>query len=127
MCLPSSSAVADDVPPAGEAFNTVSTLPTRRVVSWFFGDGAAVFNQANAALALPGRIAPIDSALMSRGTRRDSAADFGVRVSRHLTDRLAGEFSLDLHDGSLGLCTSHTRRDQRRCRQLSVCMGGIPE
>ena len=86
------------LPPPGAVFMTAVANPaeSRREPSWYFGDGALLFNQAVAALAqLPGRIVPLDPVLgRSLGERRSSGS-VGMRVSRVLTPRLAAELSVD--------------------------------
>ena len=57
------------LPAPGQVFTTATTMPTpapssRRESSWYFGDGAVLFNQAVSALAmLPGRISTLDPVL----------------------------------------------------------------
>jgi hypothetical protein len=77
---------------------------SRRESSWYFGDGAILFNQVAAALAasgvaattpFPGRIATLDPVLgRSLGERRRGGS-IGARVSRVLTPRLSAEVSVD--------------------------------
>ena len=89
------------LPGPGAVFTTATTNPlpppeSRREPSWYFGDGALLFNQAVAALGqLPGRIVPLDPVLgRSLGERR-SGGNIGMRVSRVLTPRLSAEFGVD--------------------------------
>ena len=95
------------LPPAGAIYTPpVAGFPSTRLVSsWFFGDGALLFNQVRAA-ALPGSspypaIVPLDSALQNSAVRRKSGAVFGVRLARTLTGRFGAEFTLDVHRGSV--------------------------
>jgi len=86
------------LPPPGAVFMTAVANPSesRREPSWYFGDGALLFNQAVAALAqLPDRIVPLDPVLgRSLGERR-SGGSVGMRVSRMLTPRLSAELGID--------------------------------
>jgi hypothetical protein len=104
------------LPPPGPIFNTLSQIPSRRVPSWFFGDGALLLNQVSAALNLPTRIAPLDAALTSPGTQRRPGASAGFRLGRPLTNRLGVEFSFDYSRGALAL-TSATREAFDQTRQ----------
>lgn len=96
------------LPGPGPVFTTASgaTNPpptSRRVSSWYFGDGAVLFNQAASSLAmqtasplaLSGRITTLDPLLgRSLGGQR-SGGSIGVSVIRALTPRLSAELSLD--------------------------------
>lgn len=91
--------------PASTTFTTVVGRESRRVSSWYFGDGATLLNQviqAFQALRAPvsGQIAPMDSALRSIPARQGGAG-FGVRVGRRLTRRLGGEFAVSYNPGRL--------------------------
>jgi hypothetical protein len=95
---------AGALPPAGDSFNTLNNRPSRRVTSYYFGDGAALLNQVNAALNVGSSlITPLDSVLQESGTSRNGSGTFGIRVTRHLTSRFSGEFSLDFGYGKLAL------------------------
>jgi hypothetical protein len=97
------------LPGPGEVFTTATNLPgeglrvssSRRESSWYFGDGAILFNQvASAPVAggvaeSPGRITTLDPVLgRSLGERRRGGS-IGARVSRVLTPRLSAELSVD--------------------------------
>jgi hypothetical protein len=77
---------------------------SRRESSWYFGDGAALFNQTAIALAanpvamtaaFPGRVITLDPVLGRSLGRAPRAGSIGMRVSRELTRRLAAELSVD--------------------------------
>jgi hypothetical protein len=91
--------------PVGQTFTTAPGFPTRVNPSWFFGDGARLFNEVQAQFAerfdehFP-RIEPIDDLLRSARVHRRGAG-FGVRIGRRLTPRMAVEFELDRGVGSL--------------------------
>ncbi len=94
------------LPPAGAVYTpTVAGFPpTRLIPSWFFGDGALLFNQVRAGLPPQSQypaIVPLDNALQTSATRRKSGAVFGVRLGRRLTDRFGAEFTLDVGRGSV--------------------------
>lgn len=80
-------------PPAGGPIPTLAGLvPSRAVASWYFGDGAVLFNQfADATLGAVPRISPLQFAAL--GATRRPGASWGVRVSRHLTSRVSAEFA----------------------------------
>lgn len=88
------------LPGPGQVFTTATgatPLPSsRRESSWYFGDGAILFNQAVSALAmLPGRIATLDPVLARPLGARKPGPSVGISVSRALTRRLGAELSLD--------------------------------
>src|SRR5262245_8132801 len=94
-----------EVPPAGADLpinSPLSTAFTRRVPSWYFGDGAAVLNQILGARSLT-RMVPLDPMLQSRMVERQSGSSVGIRVDRSLTPRFSVEFALDRSQGQLTL------------------------
>jgi hypothetical protein len=96
------------LPPASPDIPLNAALPnsiTRRVPSWYFGDGAAILNQI-VGVRSPVKIAPLDPMLESRIVERQSASSFGVRVARSLTARFGVEFALDEAQGELTLRSS---------------------
>lgn len=109
------------MPGPGETFTTAGIYPppapqvivvssSRRISSWYFGDGALLFNQAAAAVAanpvamtqaFPGRIVALDSLLgRSLGEARHGGI-FGLRLARAVTPRLAVELNMDYSPTSL--------------------------
>lgn len=93
--------------PVGETFTTEGGTPSRAVASWYFGDGATLFNQVRQQFAslgaqFPGMV-PLDEALGSAALSRGSGATFGVRVTRKITNRLALEVSVQNSQGKLTL------------------------
>jgi hypothetical protein len=101
------------LPAPGQVFTTMgiySPSPalvvssSRRESSWYFGDGAVLFNQVAAALAtstvamtqpFAGRIATLDPVLGSSLGERQRGGSVGARVSRELTPRFTAELSVD--------------------------------
>lgn len=99
--------------PAGPVFTTTTGRPSRAVPSWFFGDGAALLNEALGQFAATGgttfpRIVPLDAALGSGGSAQSGGAAFGVRLGRDLTDRLSVELSVDRRVSSLAFSSGMT-------------------
>jgi hypothetical protein len=77
---------------------------SRRVSSWYFGDGAVLFDQASTAVAanpvamtapFPGRIVALDPVLGRALSDAGAAGSVGMRVTRALTRRLRAELSVD--------------------------------
>jgi len=92
--------------PVGEPFTTTSGRPGRYASTWYFGDGAALLNQAAAGfLETPfaARITPLDAVLTRAGLERKNGLTVGARVNRRLTSRLGAEFSVESIAGSLNL------------------------
>jgi hypothetical protein len=81
------------LPAPGQSFTTTTGLPTRVVPSWFFGDGAALLNQARFANRL--QFTALDSALARPLTEHSNGVTLGARISRVLNARLTAEFSFD--------------------------------
>jgi hypothetical protein len=100
------------LPPPGPAITFPFQLPgrtseSRQVSSWYFGEGASLFNRAAASISsilrATGPIAPLDPVLESGLVERQSGGTAGVRISRALTSRYAAEFSFDYSAGTLEL------------------------
>jgi hypothetical protein len=96
------------LPGPGPVFTTATgaTSPapsSRRESSWYFGDGAVLFNQAASSLAtqaasplaLPARITALDPVLGRPMSERRRGGTVGLSVSRALTRRLRAELSVD--------------------------------
>lgn len=97
--LPTSGEAA--LPAQGPALPTSGpTTPSRRIPTWFLGDGASLLNGANAEFGVASRLAPIDEALGSLGLSGTNAPVMGVRVRRALTPRWSLELSTELWTGS---------------------------
>lgn len=97
--LPSDGTSA--LPPAGPPLTTTGPVnQSRRVSTWFLGDGSLLLNNVNAEFGVASRIAPLDSALATLGLSGANAAAFGIRVRRTLTEHLTLEFSADMMPGS---------------------------
>jgi hypothetical protein len=113
--IPSTSTTGvASLPGPGEPFTTAGLFPppapqvvvqstSRRESSWYFGDGALLFNQAAASIAastvamtaaFAGRVTALDPVLGRALGAERSGASLGVRVSRILTPRLAVEVSV---------------------------------
>jgi hypothetical protein len=83
------------LPAAGTPFTSVTNVPSRRESSWFFGDGAVLLNQVNAARGASARITALDPVLTTAVVGRQNAGSFGIRISRHMSPRYTAEFAMD--------------------------------
>ena len=85
------------LPPAGPLLPTGEPqFFSRRVSSWFFGDGAQLANDLAAAFPLvSSRIIPLDRVLGNPLADRQNGGAFGFRVGRRITNRLTAEFNFD--------------------------------
>ena len=97
------------MPPPGDIYVTVlpGFAPSRLVSSWWFGDGALLFNELRNGLpsspvtpALPS-ILPLDETLQRGIARRGAGLVFGIGVARTLTERLTAEFRVDVSGGGV--------------------------
>jgi len=85
------------LPAPGPPIATSSPIfPSRRVPSWFFGDGALLLNQVNEQFGVSALIQPFDDALAGLAGSGGNGFAAGVRVRRVLTPRLSVEGSFDL-------------------------------
>ena len=100
-----SSAGAGTLPAPGAAIGTGTVVNSRAVSSWYFGDGAALFNQTfrpgNAA-----QLTPLDPALTEGGPVRPVGPSLGFRLAVPLTRRLSAEIDVEENFGHPGLKSS---------------------
>ena len=75
-------------------------FPTWQVPSWFFGDGAAMLNNAVADYGLTARLTPLDASISGRAFSPGLSGVIGGRLRRAISGRLALEGSIDLIVGS---------------------------
>ena len=89
------------LPPLGASLVTSGpTNPTRRVSTWFVGDGASILNGVNAEFGIPARISPLDAVISTLSLSGANAPAFGLRLRRVVSDRITVEFSADMMPGS---------------------------
>ena len=97
------------LPGPGAVFTSPSNVPaigpavhsSRQQSSWYFGDGAILFNGLAETLVgtgqsvFPGRIATLDPVLGRSLGAEQRGGNIGARISRVLTQRLTAELSVD--------------------------------
>src|SRR5262245_2327171 len=86
--------------PAGTTFRTEPGFPSRANPSWYFGDGAALFNEVNAQFASRFNIrftqlAPLDGLLTSASIARQTDGSRGFRIAAPTTTRVGGKDDVD--------------------------------
>jgi len=89
---------SSNLPGPGAPFTTGAGSPSRAVSSFYFGDGALLFNQYLAAFGCAPactEMTPLDPVLTTRTADRDNGGDFGFRISRDITPRWAIEANFD--------------------------------
>jgi hypothetical protein len=94
----SSAASAPATLSAGTPFTTVVGLPSRRVATWFGGDGAQLLNSVLTQLGVPAasRIAPIDGSAGDLLGGSEAGANVGIRLARRLSSRFSIEGAVDV-------------------------------
>jgi hypothetical protein len=97
--LPTSGDAA--LPVAGPSLPTSGpTNPSRRVPTWFLGDGASLINGANDEFGVAARLVPLDSALGRLGLSGTNAPVMGLRLRRDLTTRWSLDLSTEVWMGA---------------------------
>jgi hypothetical protein len=86
--------------PVGEPFSAgggPAAFPSRRVSSWYFGDGATLFNEvaADPTFSRSATVIPLDPVLAAPLGQRRGGGTLGIRVRRIVSSRFAAEFSVD--------------------------------
>lgn len=122
--LPSGGTAA--LPPAGSPLPTSGPIsPSRRVPTWFLGDGAGLLNGVNAEFGVAARITPLDGALASLGLSGANAPAFGLRLRRRLSTRLDVEISADLLPGSRELSPALTEAVEATRASFETAFTGL--
>jgi hypothetical protein len=80
-----------ELPKPGATFTTGGGADSRHVPSWYFGDGAKLFNDVLAALGRSEAIVPIDPAISGPAVDQTLNNAIGVRATRSLTPIMALE------------------------------------
>jgi len=92
-----------NLPNPGAPFLTVVASPTRAISSWYFGDGALLYNQwvaVNGGFTV-NTITPWDPVLTSSVVRRQDGGTVGGRVSYDFNRRINAELNFDYNLGDL--------------------------
>jgi hypothetical protein len=99
------------LPPAGAPFTTASARPSRRVSSWYIGDGATLLNEIAAGFpsGVSQRITALDAVINAPLATRESGFAFGFRISRAINSRFSAEATVDYSPAKLEL-TRETER-----------------
>lgn len=114
--------------PVGPTFVTEPGNPSRVNPSWFFGDGATLFNQVQQQFAIQfgetfPAIEPLDDLLRSAPVARRGTS-FGVRVSRRVTPRVGVELEWQSGVGALEATDeAHARAEAARAGFESAFTG----
>lgn len=92
--------------PAGDLLMTDVGFNTRTNPSWFFGGGAALFNDVRGQFASRfninfAQIASLDSMLTSAVGKRKGGPEFGFRLGRQISKRFGIEFGFDRSQGTV--------------------------
>ena len=109
--------------PSGEAFMTAQGNPSRRVSSWYLGDGALLLNQVNAAMGISQQITPLDGFVNSTVAHRQNGRSLGVRVSRVISPRLTVEVTVEFGPGTTLSRGNLDRLESTRATFLSAWNG----
>jgi hypothetical protein len=84
-------------PAAGAPIGTSSPMfPSRRVSTWWFGDGAELLNAAAAELGLTARLTPLDTTIGTIGRGAESRGAFGGRLRMRTAPRVWIEAGVDV-------------------------------
>ena len=89
------------LPAAGAPLPTSSpAFPSRQIPSWFFGDGALLLNDVNAAFGLSNRISPLDAGLEASAFDAGRRVALGIRARRAMSPAVSLELSVGAVPGA---------------------------
>jgi hypothetical protein len=87
--------ILQQLPPPGPGFTTPDGNVSRRVASWYFGDGSTLANSVADKLGGIPHIAPLDSVLTTSALTRTSGGVTGFRIGHTITRRVLVLLSYD--------------------------------
>ena len=95
------------LPAPGVPFTTTGGTISRAISSYYFGDGALLFNQFQTAGSCPGctPIVPLDGVLTHSTAERSNGGAFGFRISRDISPRWGIEANFDYSLGQMEITT----------------------
>ncbi len=114
-----SNAGTGELPGAGEAFTTSGGSQTRRVPSWFFGDGSQLFNDVLASLGRVEKIVPADPVITRPAVSTELDRAIGGRLTRKLKPAMSLEMGVEVSQATF------TVLDETK-DGLEAAAGGFP-
>lgn len=90
------------LPPAGQTFEG-SGGTSRKVASWFFGDGARFLNDFLQLRGVATRVVPLDALLVGQLFERRSGVQLGARLSKAVSRRVEVEVTVDVSNGGAAI------------------------
>jgi hypothetical protein len=111
------------LPPAGATFDLFGDFTSRYVPSWYFGDGAALFNDGK-----PGfhsALVPLDPVLTGAAAGRPNGGAVGLRLTRRINARFAAELSLDYNLARFELTDASVARIESTRASLPVAWNQV--
>lgn len=115
--------------PAGTPLAT-DVAASRAIPSWFFGDGATLFNEVRSQFAsrfnvqYP-QITPLDRALATVPLERQGGPNFGFRLGRQITRRFGVELGFDRSQGKLKLADDARAAIEATRASFESAFGGL--
>jgi hypothetical protein len=88
------------LPPAGQTFQTAGGTDSRRVPSWYFGDGAKLLNDVLQTLGRSERLTAMDSVLTGVSAEQSTGSGFGLRVTHYWKPKLTIEAGVEFSQAS---------------------------
>jgi hypothetical protein len=117
---------AQGLPAPGPALSGfLGAPPSRQVHSWFFGDGAALLNEALAAGGRVARVVPMDAVLATQALDGRMVWRAGFRAVRGATDRFAIEVGLDFGPASYSLGQSTLAHVEEARASFAAAFGAL--
>ncbi len=113
------------LPPAGASFQTAGGSTSRRVPSWYFGDGAVLINDVLKSYGRVERLAPLDEVLTGLAAEETIDDGFGGRVTYAWRPRLTIEVGFEYSPATYTV-TSNARTSLKATSDAFVtAFGGL--
>ena len=113
------------LPPAGSTFQTVGGFDSRRVPSWYFGDGAQLLNDVLQSLGRSERVTALNSMLTGASAEQTTGHGFGVRVTHRWKPKLTIEAGFEFSEATYSISSGARNALRATSDSFIVAFGGL--
>jgi hypothetical protein len=113
------------LPPAGAAFETAGGSASRRVTSWYVGDGAVLLNDVLKSFDRPERITALDPVITGTSAEQTTGNGFGFRVTHVWKPKLMIEAGVEYGEATYTLTSTAQNGLKAASDSFVTAFGGL--